>query len=148
MDELRDDLRPLVFRFFNVTTRVDSPFKGIYNASPTRKQQSSTRARPGLEPAGSMALSFGRRRPCAAEHSWWLLCYGCRWPLPPWRGRGPPRCPQRPHATLHRSTLPTTVGIFSLAVLVGKFPAGKYRVLREPGRALVELCCLRVGDAL
>ena len=47
----------------NATTRVVSLFKGICNASPTRTHQSSARARPGPEPAGSMALSFGRRDP-------------------------------------------------------------------------------------
>ena len=46
VDELRDNLRPLVFRFVNPPTRVASLFKGIYSASPTRKQQSSARTRP------------------------------------------------------------------------------------------------------
>ena len=56
--------------------------------------------------------------------------------------------PQCSHATLDRSTLPTTAEIFSLTVLVGKFPVGKYPVLRGPGRAHARLCCLRVGAAL
>ena len=66
VDELRDDLRPLVFGNTFRRTDVASLFKGVYSASPTRKQQSSARVRPGPEPAGLMALSFGRRGPWAA----------------------------------------------------------------------------------
>ena len=44
---LRVDLETQVFRFVNVTTRFASLFKRMYSASPTRKQQSSARARPG-----------------------------------------------------------------------------------------------------
>ena len=43
---------------------------------------------------------------------------------------------------------PNDSNLFPGGVLVGNFPAGKYRVLREPGRARAELCYLRVGDAM
>ena len=70
VDELRVDLEALVFRFTNPPTRVASLFKGIYIASATRKQQASTRARPGLGLFGSMALSFGRMRPRTDKRGW------------------------------------------------------------------------------
>ena len=67
VDELRVDLEALVLRFINPPTRVASLFKGIYSASPTRKQQSPARDRPGSRrtrylPAGNFPTSAAREK--------------------------------------------------------------------------------------
>ena len=123
---MRDDLRPLVFRIVDATTHVASLFKGVYSASPTLKQRGSARARPGRWP--SRLVEGGPAQPRATGGTFV-------------RALGGHSCQGAVvvHPVLPTSACDTppidspndmTVEFFSLAVLVGNSPAGKYRVLR------------------
>ena len=101
MDELRDDLEALVFRFINPPTRVASLFKGTLSTSAARKQQASARPRPGLGLFGSMALSFGRMRPCTDKRGWMQPYHGYLWPPLIGHGVKPLRSPS---VLMRRST--------------------------------------------